>query len=148
VFFSGFEVRRKKRYQDRYQLIGTTAAGRKLKVIFQLKSNNMSVLSRGGRYECKAKKKRKIPSEIEIDQKVISQANEESAWEKPVQVKRTKPASLSIPAELAARAAFLARLHREKGPAAWLTRIIRERVELEEVAFIEAKRDLAGNDYT
>jgi len=96
----------------------------------------------------KQKKTRKVLSEIEIDQTVISQANEQSAWEKPVQVKRTKPASLSIPAELAARAAFLARLHREKGPGEWLTRIIRERVELEEVAFIEAKRDLAENDRT
>jgi hypothetical protein len=96
----------------------------------------------------KQKKTRKVLSEIEIDQTVISQANQQSAWEKPVQVKRTKPASLSIPAELAARAAFLARLHREKGPEEWLTRIIRERVELEEVAFIEAKRDLAENDHT
>lgn len=87
-------------------------------------------------------------SEIEIDQKVIAQANDKSSWEKPVQVRRTKPASLLIPAELAARAAFLARLHREKGPEEWLTRIIRERVELEEVAFVEAKRDLAENDRT
>jgi hypothetical protein len=96
----------------------------------------------------KPKRTRKVLSEIETDQKVISQANEESAWEKPVQVRRTKPASLSIPAELAARAAFLARLHREKGPEEWLTRIIRERVELEEVAFVEAKRDLAENERT
>ena len=85
---------------------------------------------------------------MEIDQKVISHAREQSAWEKPVHVRRTKPASLSIPAELAARAAFLARLHREKGPEDWLTRIIRERVELEEVAFIEAKRDLTQNDHS
>jgi len=39
-FFSDFEVRRNKSYRDRYQLIGTTAGGRKLKVIFQLKKGD------------------------------------------------------------------------------------------------------------
>lgn len=36
-FFNDFEVRRNKQYQDRYQLIGRTIGGRKLKLIFQLK---------------------------------------------------------------------------------------------------------------
>lgn len=36
-FFSEFEVRRNKRYKDRYQLIGITSGGRSLKIIFQLK---------------------------------------------------------------------------------------------------------------
>jgi uncharacterized DUF497 family protein len=36
-FFSDFEVRRNKRYRDRYQLLGRTLGGRKLKIIFQLK---------------------------------------------------------------------------------------------------------------
>lgn len=36
-FFSEFEVRRNKRYRDRYQLIGKTTGGRRLKIIFQLK---------------------------------------------------------------------------------------------------------------
>ena len=35
--FSDFEVRRNKQYKDRYQLIGRTLAGRRLKIIFQLK---------------------------------------------------------------------------------------------------------------
>jgi competence protein ComGF len=50
---------------------------------------------------------------------------------------------LSIPAELAARAAFLARLHRQRSIDEWLTHIIQERVELEEAAFVGAKRELA-----
>ena len=54
------------------------------------------------------------PSEKEIDRIVTAQANDDSAWEKPVSVRRTKPASLSIPADLAARAAFLAQLHHAK----------------------------------
>jgi uncharacterized DUF497 family protein len=36
-FFSDYEVRRNKSYRDRFQLIGRTVAGRRLKVIFQLK---------------------------------------------------------------------------------------------------------------
>jgi uncharacterized DUF497 family protein len=38
-FFSDFEIRRNKSYNDRYQLIGRTYGGRQLKIIFQLKSN-------------------------------------------------------------------------------------------------------------
>ena len=33
-FFSDFEVRRNKRYRDRYQLLGRTLGGKKLKIIF------------------------------------------------------------------------------------------------------------------
>jgi uncharacterized DUF497 family protein len=40
-FFVDFEVRRNKSYPDRYQLIGRTLGGRRLKIIFQLKSNEM-----------------------------------------------------------------------------------------------------------
>jgi uncharacterized DUF497 family protein len=40
-FFSDYEVRRNKRYRDRYQLRGRTIGGRKLKIIFQLKSKNI-----------------------------------------------------------------------------------------------------------
>ena len=40
-FFSDFEVRRNKKYRDRYQLIGRTIGGRRLKIIFQLKAKNI-----------------------------------------------------------------------------------------------------------
>ena len=40
-FFSDFEVRRNKRYTDRYQLNGKTLGGRRLKIIFQLKPKNV-----------------------------------------------------------------------------------------------------------
>ena len=40
-FFSDFEIRRNKKFLDRYQLIGKTFGGRKLKVIFQLKSGSI-----------------------------------------------------------------------------------------------------------
>ena len=84
------------------------------------------------------------PSETEIDRLVVAQADEASAWEKPVRVRRAKPATLSIPAELAARAAFLARVHRTKDVGDWLTQVIQERIELEEAAFAGAKQDLAA----
>ncbi len=40
-FFSDFEVRRNKRYKDRYQLTGRTVGGRTLKIIFQLKPDSV-----------------------------------------------------------------------------------------------------------
>jgi hypothetical protein len=87
---------------------------------------------------------RKNLSEQEIDWLVISQANDELAWGKPVRVRRTKPASLSIPPDLAARAAFLARLHRKTSVEEWLTCIIQERIELKEAAFTRAKQELTA----
>jgi len=81
-------------------------------------------------------------SEREIDAIVEAQVADESAWKQPIRVRKKKHASLSIPADLAARVAFLAQLHRERNTEDWLTRIIKERVELEEVAFLEAKREM------
>jgi uncharacterized DUF497 family protein len=40
-FFLDFEIRRNKKFRDRYQLIGRTLGGRRLKIIFQLKPNNL-----------------------------------------------------------------------------------------------------------
>jgi hypothetical protein len=88
-------------------------------------------------------KRAKNLSEREVDRIVVAEAHNNSAWEKPVRVQRTKPAALSIPAGLAARAAFLARLHRQRSVSEWLTQVIQERVELEEAAFAGAKQDVA-----
>ncbi|MFO1433692.1 MAG: hypothetical protein U1F76_26955 [Candidatus Competibacteraceae bacterium] len=90
----------------------------------------------------KSRATRKKSSEKEIDEIVVTQADDDLAWEESIQVEMDKTTSLSIPAKLAARAAFLAKLHREKGLEEWLTRVIRERVELEETAFAEVKREL------
>ena len=91
----------------------------------------------------KTTKKPALSSE-QVDRMVIARAGDDSAWEKPVRVRRVRAASLSIPGELAARAAFLAKLHHEERLDHWLARIIRERVELEEVAFLETKRELTS----
>ena len=82
-------------------------------------------------------------SEAEIDQIVAAQADNDTAWEQPIRVERSKPASLSLPGDLAARAAFLAQLHRTKSVEEWLTRVIQERIELEEAVFVGIKQDLA-----
>lgn len=88
------------------------------------------------------KKIQRRVSEEEIDRIVESEADTDSAWDKALQVRKGKPASLPIPADLAVRAAFLAKLHKERNTEDWLNRIIKERVELEEVAFTQAKREM------
>jgi len=90
------------------------------------------------------KKKTTRKSDKEIDELVIAQADDNSAWEKPIQARRSKSEAVSIPAEVASRAAFFARLHREASVQDWIKRIVTERVDIEEAAFAEAKRDLAA----
>ena len=87
---------------------------------------------------------RESMSEAEIDRIVIGQADDDAAWEEPVRVRRPKSVSLSIPAGLAARAAFLAQLHRNANVEEWLAHVIKERVELEEAALAGAKREFAS----
>ena len=89
-----------------------------------------------------SEKKTPSRSQESIDRRVISQSENDSAWEAPVRVKRAKPASLSIPGDLAARAASLARLHRATDLGSWVERVLRERIELEESASSEAKKSL------
>ena len=93
-----------------------------------------------------AKGKAKILSEEEIDTIVVAQADDDSAWEKPIRVRKAKPTSLLLPSELATRAAFFARLHREVSVEDWLRRVIQERIDLEEAAFAELKRNLAAKN--
>jgi hypothetical protein len=88
-------------------------------------------------------KKRARKSERKVDELVIAEVDDDSAWEKPVKVRRSKSEAVSIPAEIASRAAFFARLHRESSVEDWIKKIVAERVEIEEAAFAEAKRDLA-----
>jgi uncharacterized DUF497 family protein len=40
-FFMDFEVLRNKSYRDRYQLLGRTLGGRRLKIIFQFRAGNV-----------------------------------------------------------------------------------------------------------
>ena len=69
-------------------------------------------------------------SEEQIDDIVISQAENDSEWEEPIHASKKKATSFSIPADFASIATFLANMHRETGVEEWLMHIIRERVEL------------------
>ncbi len=82
-----------------------------------------------------------------IDESVIADADNDSAWETPDLVTRTD-ASFGLPAELAERARFLARLHHERSLQSWLERVVRERIEIEERAFSDARRILRGKPRT
>lgn len=84
------------------------------------------------------------PTKSEVDQIVISQADDDTAWEQPIYVERSTRASLTLPGDLAARATFLAQLHRAKSVEQWLARVIQERVELEEAVFAGLKQDLVA----
>lgn len=92
----------------------------------------------------KTKNKTQGLSEEEIDRVVEAEADDDDAWEDPIQVRKASPASFTLPSELARRADFLARLHRADGTEGWLAQVIRERIELEELAFSRAKRELAA----
>jgi len=88
-------------------------------------------------------KKRRVKTEREIDEAVIASADDNSAWEKPVRVSRAKSESVSLPADMATRAAFFARLHREANVEQWIKKIVSERIDIEEAAFAASKRELA-----
>ena len=92
------------------------------------------------------KAKRKVLSEEEIDEFVITQAENNFAWEKPVKVHKRKLTSLALPYALAARASFFARLHRESNLENWLKRIIQERLDIEEAAFAGFKREMLSKN--
>lgn len=92
-------------------------------------------------------KKRSL-SEEEIDKAVVTQADDDSAWEEPVKVRPVKSMPLTLPAELVVRAAFCARLSRAASVGEWLRRIVQERIELEEAAFARHQRRSESDEST
>lgn len=141
-FFSDFQIRTNKRYKDRYQLIGATFGGRKLKIIFQLKPGKWSEKSPVAAMKQRKKKNGRRLSEEEIDNIVESQADDDSAWEQPIEVHRAKTHTFNNPGRVGGARCFPGKTAQEKSIEAWLTRVIKERVEMEEVAFTEAKREM------
>ena len=80
-------------------------------------------------------------SQEEIDHMVVAQVDDDSAWEPSILVQPTPPISVSLPGELAARAVFMARLHRTTSVEEWVVHIIQERLDMEESIYGEVKRD-------
>lgn len=88
----------------------------------------------------------KILTKDDIDAIVVAQAEDGTAWDEPVKVNRTVPATVHLPSELAARAAFFARIHHETNVESWVQRIVQERVDMEQAALAGLKRELVpGN---
>jgi hypothetical protein len=90
----------------------------------------------------RTKVKGKAYSQEEIDQLVVAQADDDAAWETPIHVQPIALSSLPLPTELASRAAFMARLHRETTVEDWLVHIIQERLDFEESIYGDVKREL------
>ncbi len=80
----------------------------------------------------------------QIDEIVIAQAKDDTAWEEPISVRRDTPITMSLPPELATRAAFLTQLHKVPSVEEWLKNIIEERIDFEEAAFAGLKQSLAA----
>ena len=80
----------------------------------------------------------------QIDEIVIAQAKDDTAWEEPISVHRDTPVTMSLPPELATRATFLAQLHKAPSVEEWLKNIIKERIAFEEAAFAGLKQSLAA----
>jgi predicted HicB family RNase H-like nuclease len=144
-FFTDFEIRRNKKFRDRYQLIWQNARRKEAQDHLPTQAGQRSSHHhRLALMNTRKKRKSTTLNQEAIDQLVIDHSDDESAWGAPSRVKRSEPASLSIPGDLAARAAFLASLHREAGLDKWVERVLRERVEIEELAFAEVKRERAS----
>jgi hypothetical protein len=92
----------------------------------------------------KVKRKSNPLSRERIDNFVVAQADDDTAWGRPILVRKGKSTSIPLPSEIAACAAFFARLHRERDVEAWVKRIIQERLDLEEAAFAGLKGELAA----
>ena len=66
----------------------------------------------------KRAKKTTALGQEEIDRLVVSQSDDDSSWDAPTRVNRSKPASLSIPVELGSRDRFwklIAKRRKQKG---------------------------------
>ena len=80
--------------------------------------------------------------EQHIDDIVIAQADDDSAWDEPISVKVNPHATIELPRDLAARAAFFAQLHKHASIEEWVTSLLQERIAFEEAAFAELKHTL------
>lgn len=75
-----------------------------------------------------------------IDEIVVSQADDNEAWEVVVDVQVAASAAVLLPPALAARATFFAQLHNMPDVDSWLQSIIRERIDFERAAYAGLKQ--------
>jgi hypothetical protein len=77
------------------------------------------------------KKDKSKLTEDEIDEIVIRQADDPSAWGKLVHVKAMSVVPIPLSPRLIEKAKVIARRRRMKGYQAWMQRVIQERIKLE-----------------
>ena len=81
-------------------------------------------------------------TEQEIDEIVISEANDISKWEKPISVKPSGAASIRLSPDTIRKARYFARLHKYRGYQTWLKQIIEDRIKTEEEILKDLKQRL------
>ena len=85
-------------------------------------------------------KKKDQLTDAEIDESVVREADDDAAWEPPINVQVNLPLQIELPNALATKAAFFARLHNVSTVEEWLQKIIHERLVFEEAVFADIKR--------
>ncbi len=78
------------------------------------------------------KNKKTTKKDSQIDNKVISMANDPKAWGKLMEsTPKSKPTSIRLNTRTIERAKFFSKIHHERGYQSWLKRIIEERIDTE-----------------
>jgi hypothetical protein len=77
------------------------------------------------------KKAKSKLTEREIDEIVVRQAGDDSAWGKPVHAKAISVVPISLSPKLIEKAKAIARRRRMKGYQSWMQRVIRDRIKEE-----------------
>ncbi len=86
-------------------------------------------------------KKREL-TEQEIDEIVISEANDISKWEEPISVKPSGAASIRLSPDTIRKAKYFAKLDKYRGYQTWLKQIIEDQIRTEGEILKELKQRL------
>jgi hypothetical protein len=86
-------------------------------------------------------RKRKL-TEQEIDEIVVSEANDSTKWEEPISVKPSGAALIRLSSDMIEKARYLAKLHNYHSYQTWLKRVIEDRIKTEEELLKELKQEL------
>jgi len=85
-------------------------------------------------------------TEQEIDEIVISEANDITKWEEPISVKPPRVTPIRLSPDTVKTAKYFAKLHKYRGYQTWLKRIIEDRIKTEEAILKELKQRLESDN--
>jgi len=86
-------------------------------------------------------RKKKLTEE-EIDEIVISEADDITKWEEPISVKPLGTALIRLSPDMIEKARYFAKVHNYHSYQIWLKRVIEDRIKTEEEILKELKQDL------